>query len=83
MATLIESEPPMSPRENLRQIAADRGESLANLSALIGRNTTYLQQFITKGSPKRLEPVDRLHLAKYLNVDERKLGARDPWEPVN
>ena len=83
MATLSESEPPMSPRENLRQIAADRGESLANLSALIGRNTTYLQQFITKGSPKRLEPVDRLHLAKYLNVDERKLGARDPWEPVN
>jgi hypothetical protein len=82
MATLIESESPMSPRENLRQLAAERGESLANLSALIGRNAAYLQQFVTRGSPKRLEPDDRLHLAKYLNVDERKLGARDPWEPA-
>lgn len=72
----------MSPRENLRLIAADRGESLANLSALIGRNAAYLQQFVTRGSPKRLADDDRLHLAKYLNVDERKLRARDPWEPA-
>lgn len=72
----------MSPRENLRQIAADRGESLANLSALIGRNAAYLQQFVGRGSPKRLDDHDRLFLAKFLNVDERLLGARDPWQPV-
>lgn len=41
----------MSPRENLHQIAADRGESLANLSALIGRNAAHLHQFVGRGSP--------------------------------
>lgn len=73
----------MSPRENLGQIAAERGESFANLSALIGRNAAYLHQFATRGSPRRLDDADRLHLAKFLNVDERKLGARYPWEPVS
>ncbi len=72
----------MSPRENLRRLAAERGESLANLSALIGRNAAYLQQFVARGSPKRLADDDRLRLAKFLNVDERLLGARDPWKPV-
>lgn len=72
----------MSPRENLRQIAVERGESLANLSALIGRNAAYLQQFVTRGLPKRLADDDRLHLAKYLNVSEVALGARYPWEPI-
>lgn len=72
----------MSPRENLVRLAAERGESLASLSALIGRNAAYLQQFVMRGSPKRLADDDRLRLAKFLNVDERLLGARDPWQPV-
>ncbi|RYD24812.1 MAG: hypothetical protein EOP89_10565 [Lysobacteraceae bacterium] len=76
MVRLIESEPPMSPCENMRHLAAER---LANLSALIRRNAAYLHQFITRGSPKRVDPDDRLHLVKYLNVDERKLSAQNPW----
>lgn len=72
----------MSTRENLVRLATERGESLASLSAIIGRNAAYLQQFVTRGSPKRLADDDRLHLAKFLNVDERLLGARDPWRPV-
>ncbi|MBI0474424.1 hypothetical protein D9601_03470 [Sphingomonas sp. MA1305] len=70
-----------SPQQNLRQLAADRGESLANLSAVIGRNAAYLQQFVARGSPRRLDDDDRLFLAQHLNVSERLLGARDPWEP--
>lgn len=72
----------MSPRENLRHIAAEQGESLASLSALIGRNAAYLHQFVTRGSPRRLDDDDRLFLAMHLNVSERLLGARDPWEPM-
>lgn len=72
----------MSPRDNLRQIAADRGESLADLSTPIGSNAAFLHQFVTCGSTKHLANDDRQHLAKFLNVDERRLGARDPWEPV-
>lgn len=69
------------PRASLAQLAAERGESLAALSRLIGRNEAYLQQFIARGIPRKLDEDDRLTLARYLGVDERLLGARDPWTP--
>ena len=70
------------PRNRLTELADQRGESLANLSRIIGRNAAYLQQFVTRGSPRRLPEDDRLLLAKHLNVDERELGAREPWTPL-
>jgi len=36
----------------------------------IGRNETYLHQFIAKGTPKRLHENDRQKLAKLLGVSE-------------
>jgi repressor LexA len=71
------------PRQALRKLAEERGHSLAHLSVLLGRNITYLNQFCGRRSPRRLADDDRLHLAKYLNCDERLLGARDPWQPVS
>ncbi|WP_147276243.1 hypothetical protein [Sphingomonas aracearum] len=68
-------------RANLGAIAAERGETLAGLSALLGKNAAYMQQFVHRGTPKWLDPDDRLALAKHLQVDERLLGARDPWTP--
>lgn len=64
-------------RERLRllELAQDNGASLASLSAMLGRNASYLQQFIRKGSPRRLEERDRRMLAQFLGVDERELGA--------
>jgi phage repressor protein C with HTH and peptisase S24 domain len=62
-------------RERLLQLAAGRGVSLAQLSALIGRNASYLQQFVRKGSPRKLEETDRRTLARFLGVDEAELGA--------
>ena len=62
------------PRAALLAHAAARGESLAALSRLIGRNAAYLQQFATRGSPKRLDEGDRRRLAAYLGVDEVELG---------
>lgn len=73
---------PASPRRRLKEIATARGHSLAHLSAILGRNVTYVQQHIERGSPKRLDDDDRRRLAIYLEVDERELGARDPWTPA-
>lgn len=61
-------------RARLVELAAGRGVSLAALSALIGRNTTYLQQFVRKGSPRKLEENDRRVLARFFGVDEMELA---------
>lgn len=68
-------------RANLARLAKDRGESLAALSRMLGRNPAYLQQYIERGSPKVLPEDLRLMLAMHLRVDERVLGAREPWRP--
>ena len=64
----------MDPRERLSQLAGERGSSLAALSRMLGRNGTYLQQFITKGSPRKLEEEDRRKLAQFFGVSEVELG---------
>ena len=61
-------------RSRLLELARSRGSSLAGLSALIGRNSSYLQQFIRKGSPRKLEEQDRKVLAEFFGVDESELG---------
>ena len=63
------------PRRKLLDLAGARGASLSQLSALIGRNQTYLQQFVRKGSPRKLEENDRRSLARFFGVDESELGA--------
>ena len=62
------------PRANLLSLSATRGVSLAALSAMIGRNASYLQQFVKKGSPRKLEEADRRKLARFFGVDESLLG---------
>ena len=62
-------------RDRLLELARDRGASLAGLSLLIGRNPTYLQQFVRKGSPRKLEEDDRRTLAEFFGVAESELGA--------
>jgi phage repressor protein C with HTH and peptisase S24 domain len=63
------------PRERLLELSAERGVSLAQLSALVGRNSSYLQQFVRKGSPRKLEEGDRATLARFFGVGEGELGA--------
>jgi phage repressor protein C with HTH and peptisase S24 domain len=65
----------MDPRARLAELARERGSSLAALSRMLGRNSTYLQQFITKGSPRKLEEADRRRLAQFFGVSESELGA--------
>lgn len=63
------------PRNRLLQLSQERGASLASLSELLGRNASYLQQFIRKGSPRKLEEGDRKVLAEFFGVAEDELGA--------
>lgn len=65
------------PRRRLLELADGMGVSLSRLSALIGRNTSYLQQFIRKGSPKKLEEGDRRTLAEFFGVSESELGGTE------
>ncbi|WP_298304011.1 LexA family transcriptional regulator [uncultured Erythrobacter sp.] len=61
-------------RKRLVELSKERGASLARLSELLGRNPSYLQQFIKKGSPRKLEEGDRKTLAEFFGVNESELG---------
>lgn len=60
----------------LARLAAERGHDLATLSRVIGRNKAYIQQFVKRGTPRRLTEEDRGTLARFLGVDESLLGGR-------
>ncbi|MBU0668655.1 MAG: transcriptional regulator, partial [Alphaproteobacteria bacterium] len=62
-------------RARLLELAQASRASLASLSAMLGRNPSYLQQFVRKGSPRRLEERDRQRLAEFFGVPETELGA--------
>jgi transcriptional regulator with XRE-family HTH domain len=65
----------VDPRQRLLDLAQQRGISLSALSRLLGRNPSYLQQFVRKGSPRKLEETDRATLARFFGVTEDELGA--------
>ncbi|MGN5374741.1 hypothetical protein [Sphingomonas hankookensis] len=65
---------PVDIRAALARIAGERGVSLAELSRILGRNPAYVQQYIDRGSPRRLSEPDRATLARYLGVPESVLG---------
>jgi Peptidase S24-like len=62
------------PRAVLERLIAENGDDYAGLSKLVGRNAAYIQQFIKRGTPKRLPEIERGILARYFGVDEKLLG---------
>lgn len=68
-------EEPEDPRVALERLIVERGENYADLSRLIGRNPAYIQQFIKRGTPRKLDEDDRRILARYFGVQEAVLGA--------
>ena len=68
------------PREALERLLRERGEDFAGLSRLIGKNPAYIQQFIKRGTPRKLDEEDRRTIARYLGVSEQLLGAPDPQQ---
>jgi phage repressor protein C with HTH and peptisase S24 domain len=64
----------MDAQATVMMEAKRRGTSLAALSRMIGRNPAYLQQFVKRGTPRRLDEQARRHLAAFFGVDESALG---------
>ena len=62
-------------RVKLLQAAKAQNVSMAQLSALIGRNSAYMSQFMGRFTPRKLEERDRRKLAEFLGLSERDLGA--------
>lgn len=51
-----------------------RGETYASLSRVLGRNPTYVQQYIRRGVPRTLETTDVRALARHLGIAPTMLG---------
>lgn len=73
-------------RAALARLIDERDSDCAGLSRLIGRNPAYVQQYIRRGSPRRLAEDDRRKLARFFGIDEAMLGGRgdeaSPLVPV-
>lgn len=69
-------------RDRLDDLIRRAGEDYASLSRRIGRNPAYIQQFIKRGVPRRLNEVDRRALARHFNVPESFLGAPEGWPAI-
>ena len=64
------------PRVTLLSAANARGVALSALSRMIGRNAAYLNQYVRRGSPKRLPERERTMLADFLGL--KPLALQDP-----
>lgn len=72
---MVDRDLTMDARQMLEQLCRDRGQDYASLSRLIGRNSAYIQQFIRRGTPRRLPETERRLLARHFGVAEQMLGA--------
>ena len=73
---------PNDPRNELERLCTERGEDFAGLSRLLGKNPAYIQQFIRRGTPRRLREDERRKLARYFGVAESLLGGWDDGSEV-
>ena len=64
-------------RQRLDVLITESGDDYASLSRLLGRNSTYVQQFVKRGVPRRLSEDDRRQLAAHFGIDDRLLGGPD------
>lgn len=62
------------PRTTLDELISQRGVNYSAVSRLLGRNVSYIQQYLRKGSPRHLDEQDRQILAQFFGVDEAVLG---------
>ncbi|GAB5482780.1 MAG: hypothetical protein Pars92KO_25370 [Parasphingorhabdus sp.] len=63
------------PRANLEQLIRQNGDDFSSLSRMLGKNPAYIQQYIKRGTPRKLDEDDRRKLAEFYAVDEQYLGA--------
>lgn len=70
---------PVDPREALAAAAAARGDSLAALSRMLDRRSSYLSDFVREGVPRALTERDHGLLSAYFGSGGHGLGIRDLW----
>ncbi|MEJ7933909.1 S24 family peptidase [Sphingobium sp. AN558] len=71
-------------RRLLDELITQRGNSYADISRLIGRNAAYIQQFIKRGTPRKLDEQDREIIARYFGISEHLLrGVSSVDEPAS
>ena len=63
------------PRANLEKLIRQNGHDFAAISKMLGKNPAYIQQYIRRGSPRKLDEEDRRKLAEFYGVEEHLLGA--------
>ena len=63
------------PRANLEELIRKNGHDFAAVSKMLGKNPAYIQQYIRRGSPRKLDEEDRRKLAEFYGVEEGVLGA--------
>ena len=67
-------------RETVRRLLRQNGIAMREASLAMGRNASYLQQFLTRGSPATLRRRDRVVLAGLLDCSPSDLWPADPPE---
>lgn len=61
-------------RKLIAETAAAKGVELKALSEAMGRNHAYMQQYISRGSPKKLDEDARKVVSEMLGIPEEQLG---------
>lgn len=65
-------------RARLAQLVSESGTDFKTLSLKIGKNHAYLQQYVTRGTPRALPEEVRAKLASHLGVTESELKTGVP-----
>lgn len=67
----------MDPRKALDGLIREREETYSGISRLLGRNSAYIQQYIKRGTPARLDQGDIAQLALHFDVPVKLLGGKE------
>ena len=70
-------------RTTLEELIRARGDDFLSISRMLGRNAAYIQQFVKRGIPRKLDEEDRRVLATYFGVSETLLGGQPDAVAVN
>ena len=65
-------------RAALAALITEERADYAALSRMLGRNPAYIQQYVKRGTPRRLAEGDRRRLANFFGIAESALGAPLP-----
>ena len=60
-------------RKKIDMLILEKGLNYRDVSLKIGRKDSYIQQYVKYRYPRRLKEIDRMRLAKLLNVDDSEI----------